>query len=93
MISCHDSGTVYVMVGTACSCDTSWVEVCAVTVTVSNADCEAGLEEARELLAAFETKKQHVEGEDVRPVFPREAGRLVTGRHRERPPQLPSTYG
>jgi hypothetical protein len=87
MISCHDSGTVYVMVGTACSCDTSWAEVGVVTVTTSEACCE-------EYLDAFEAeKKKPVEGEDVRPVFPRETDRLVTGRLRERPTQLPSTYG
>jgi hypothetical protein len=95
MIDCAGPGTLYVMVSNPCSCtcDTSWEAVCQVTVTISNADCEAGLEDPCELLAAFEKKEQHVEGEDVRPVFLREADRLVTGRNRERPLQLQSTYG
>lgn len=90
---CFDEpGTVYVAVGTDCSCDTSWVNAVRVTVTVSTADCQAGIDQSRELMDAFEEEKKIVEGEDVRPVFPRVARRLATSRHRERL-QLESTYG
>lgn len=95
MIAHHESGTVYVMVSNCdCDCDTSWEAAGCVTVTVSNADCEANLQQARELLAAFDGEKKHlVERDDVRPAFPRAVDRLATGRNRDKPLQLPSTYG